>query len=160
MLRRKMRVTDRRPMSLPIGVLQRVPERVPDRSPANALLEKSLVNLCVLGELKEGDKLAFTYDGFYLLQRPVGRIGTLWTSISRVVSRTSRWQSLERINNLIDSTTFFRDLDDRERIEEAVQGAIPGLRALQRTYSDDALFVQNIEVLVDRVQRSFSLKKD
>ena len=152
MIRRKLRVADR----LPISVIQ----RAPDRTPANALLEKSLVNLCVLGQLKEGDKLAFTYDGFYLLQRPAGRIGTLWTSISRVVSRTSRWQSLERINDLVDSTTFFRDLDDRERIEEAVRGAIPGLRALQRTYSDDALFVQNIEVLVDRVQRSFSLKKD
>lgn len=156
MIRRKLRVADR----LPISVIQRAPDRIPDRTPANALLEKSLVNLCVLGQLKEGDKLAFTYDGFYLLQRPAGRIGTLWTSISRVVSRTSRWQSLERINDLVDSTTFFRDLDDRERIEEAVRGAIPGLRALQRTYSDDALFVQNIEVLVDRVQRSFSLKKD
>ena len=156
MIRRKLRVADR----LPISAIQRAPDRIPDRTPANALLEKSLVNLCVLGQLKEGDKLAFTYDGFYLLQRPAGRIGTLWTSISRVVSRTSRWQSLERINDLVNSTTFFRDLDDRERIDEAVRGAIPGLRALQRTYSDDALFVQNIQVLVDRVQRSFSLKKD
>jgi hypothetical protein len=64
------------------------------------------------------------------------------------------------VNDLIDSTTFFRDREDRERVEEAVRGALPGLRALQRTYADDALFVQNLEVLTDRIQRGFSQIKE
>jgi hypothetical protein len=144
------------------ALLDRQPERPITRrhTPANALLEKALVNLCVIGQLREGDKLAFTADGFYLLQRPVGRVQSVWTTLSRLVSRTSRWQTLERVNDLIDSTTFFRDREDRERVEEAVRGALPGLRALQRTYADDALFVQNLEVLTDRIQRGFSQIKE
>jgi hypothetical protein len=34
------------------------------------------------------------------------------------------------------------------------------MRALQRTYADDALFCQNITVLTDRVNRRFNIKKD
>lgn len=148
MLRRKSRT----------GVEKHVVVR--QQTPANALLEKALINLCVIGQLREGDRLAFTSDGFFLLQRPAGRIGLIWTTVSRVVSRTSRWQTLERVNDLVNSTTFFREREDRERIDDAVRGALPGLRALQRTYSDDALVVQNLEVLTDRIQRGFATRKE
>ena len=56
-------------------------------SRGNALLEKALVNLRVTGQLQEGDRLAFTTDGFFLLQRPSSRLATLLNSLSRAVSR-------------------------------------------------------------------------
>jgi hypothetical protein len=128
-------------------------------SRGNALLEKALVNLRVTGQLQEGDRLAFTTDGFFLLQRPSSRIATLLNSLSRAVSRTSRWETLARVNELISSAELFHSREDRERVDEAVREALPGMQALQRTYSDDALFVQNVCVLTDRVQRRFNIGK-
>ena len=126
----------------------------------NALLEKALVNLRVLGQLQEGDRLAFTTDGFFLLQRPSSRVAVIFNSITRIVSRTSRWETLARVNELVANSELFHSREDKERVDEAVREAMPGLRSLQRTYADDALFVQNIEVLMDRVQRHFAIKKD
>ena len=128
-------------------------------SRGNALLEKALVNLRVLGQLQEGDRLAFTSDGFFLLQRPSSRLATLLNSISRVVARTSRWETLARVNELVSNAELFYVREDRERVEEAVREALPGMQSLQRTYADDALFVQNICVLTDRVHRRFDVAK-
>lgn len=128
-------------------------------TPANVLLEKTLVNLRVLGQLREGDKLSFSADGFFLLQRPLSRVAVVFFMVSRAVSRTSRWETLARVNEVIGAAQMYHTREDRERVQEAVRDAMPGLRALQRTYSDDALLVQSLEVLVDRVRRHFGFER-
>jgi hypothetical protein len=127
---------------------------------SNELLEKALVNLRVIGQLQEGDRLGFTANGFFLLQRPTSRFAVALNSLSRIVSRTSRWETLARVNELVGNAELFYSREDRERIEEAVREALPGMRALQRTYAEDALFCQNICVLSDRVHRRFGIKND
>lgn len=124
--------------------------------PANALLEKVLVNLRVLSQVQEGDRLAFTADGFFLLQRPATRATALWTTVARVLSRTSRWETLARVSELVGAAQMFREREDRERVHAAVGAAVGGIEALQRTYAGDALLVQNLEVLLDRTRRSFA----
>jgi hypothetical protein len=124
--------------------------------PANALLEKVLVNLRVLSQVQEGDRLGFTADGFFLLQRPATRATALWTTVARLLSRTSRWETLARVSELIGAAQMFREREDRERVHAAVSAAVGGIEALQRTYSGDALLVQNLEVLLDRTRRSFA----
>jgi hypothetical protein len=145
MTRKRERERDKESVSLPRG---------------NELLEKALVNLRVLGQLQEGDRLGFTANGFFLLQRPSSRFAFALNSLTRIVMRTSRWETLARVNELVGNADLFHSREDRERVEEAVREALPGMRALQRTYADDALFCQNITVLTDRVNRRFNIKKD
>lgn len=119
------------------------------------IVEKLLVNLRVLSQLDEGDKLDYTASGHFLPQKP-GR----WTWALRVVKRLNRWDTLAKVHDVVataEAMEFHNNGEDRVRIQTALRGSIHGLRNLQATYREDTLFFQSIEVLLERIGQRYGL---
>ena len=119
------------------------------RSVASQIVEKLLVNLRVISQLTEGDKLDFSASGHFVPQKP-----DFWTSALRFIKRTDRWYILGKVQETINSAEIMRNSNggiDSERIDKALKLSVHGLRNLQLTYADDVLFYQNIEVLLERI---------
>lgn len=127
-----------------------------ERLVVSSVLEKSLVNLCVLSELKVGDKLGRDDHGNFMIMKPSWR-----TTAERTTKNMNRFQTLEQIKDLIGSTeNSIREAAFNDpRIRPSLINAIHGLRNLQKTYQEDALFKSGIEVLLHRVEYRYNLKK-
>lgn len=128
------------------------------RSVASQIVEKLLVNLRVIAQLQEGDKLDFNAQGQFVPQRP-----DLWTSAIRFIKRTDRWYTLSKVQETINSAEIMQDHDagvDKERICKALKLCVHGLRNIQLTYQDDVLFYQNIEVLLERLQSRYQIRRN
>lgn len=132
-------------------------ERAERRSVSSQIVEKILVNLRVISQLSEGDKIDFTAQGHFVPLKP-----EYWTSIYRFVRRMSRWDALAKIQELVSSAEIMEGHDDnvdQERIEYALRSSVHGLRNLQLTYSSDTLFYQSLEVLLERIANRYRLKE-
>lgn len=126
------------------------------RSVASQIVEKLLVNLRVIAQLQEGDKMDYNAQGQFVPQKP-----DLWTSALRFLKRTDRWYTLSKIQETINSAEIMQDHDegvDKERICKALKLCVHGLRNIQLTYQDDVLFYQNIEVLLERLQNRYKIE--
>jgi hypothetical protein len=131
------------------------PQLAPPRNVASQIVEKLLVNLGVLSQIREGEKVEFTPAGYFVPQRP-GRL----TSLMRLFWRVDRWDTMSKISEAIATAEIMEYHDgavDRDRIEAAMRKSVHGLRNLQRTYTDDTLFVQNLEVMLERVGKRYRL---
>lgn len=123
---------------------------------ASQIIEKLLVNLRVLSQIGEGDKLEFTAQGNFIPQKP-----EYWTSFYRFVKRIDRWYTLEKIQDTVSSAEIMEYHDegvDQNRIENALKLSVHGLRNLQLTYKEDTLFYQSVEVLLERIANRYKLK--
>jgi hypothetical protein len=123
---------------------------------ASQIIEKLLVNLRVLSQISEGDKLEFTAQGNFIPQKP-----EYWTSMYRFVKRIDRWYTLEKIQDTVSSAEIMEHHNegvDQNRIENALKLSVHGLRNLQLTYKEDTLFFQSIEVLLERIANRYKLK--
>lgn len=129
-----------------------------DREPRNVasqIIEKILVNLRVISQLREGDKMDFSAQGNFVPMHP-----TYWTVASRTLKRMSRWDTLSKVQECVSSAEIMENHDngiDKERVENALKLSIHGLRNLQLTYQDDVLFYQSIEVLLERISNRYHL---
>ena len=126
------------------------------RNVASQIVEKLLVNLRVIAQLQEGDKMDYNAQGQFIPQKP-----DVWTSALRFFKRTDRWYTLNKIQETINSAEIMQDHDngvDKERICKALKLCVHGLRNIQLTYQDDVLFYQNIEVLLERLQNRYALQ--
>ena len=122
---------------------------------SSQIVEKILVNLRVISQLGEGDKLQFTANGHFVPLKPV-----YWTPLYRFVHRIDRWTTLSRVQETVNSAEIMEnhgDGVDQKRIEAALKASIHGLRNLQLTYHDDVLFYQSIEVLLERIASRYEL---
>ena len=122
---------------------------------ASQIIEKLLVNLRVLAQLYEGDKLEFTAQGNFVPQKP-----EYWTSAYRFFKRIDRWDTLQKIQDTVSSAEIMENHNDgvdQERIENALKLSVHGLRNLQLTYKEDTLFYQSIEVLLERIANRYKL---
>ena len=118
-----------------------------ERMVVSSVLEKSLVNLGVVAEIKVGDKISRTADGNFVIQKPS------WvTTMYRLFRGVDRWQMLTHLSNLVKDTEngIHGDYND-PRIERALVHAVHGFRNLQKTYNSDELFRSTIEVLLGRI---------
>ena len=123
---------------------------------ASQIIEKLLVNLRVLAQIGEGDKLEFTAQGNFIPQKP-----EYWTSFYRFVRRIDRWYILDKIQDTVSSAEimeYHNDGIDQKRVENALKLSVHGLRNLQLTYKEDTLFFQSIEVLLERIANRYKLK--
>lgn len=119
------------------------------RGVVSQIVEKLLVNLRVVSQLNEGDKLDFNAQGNFVPQKP-----DIWTTALRFLKRVDRWYILGKVQETVNSAEIMRNHDngiDSERIDKALKLSVHGLRNLQLTYADDVLFYQNIEVLLERI---------
>lgn len=125
------------------------------RNVASQIIEKILVNLRVISQLKEGDKLDFSAQGHFIPMAP-----DYWTSAIRLLKRMTRWDTLNKIQECVSSAEIMENHDngvDRDRIENALKLSIHGLRNLQLTYKEDVLFYQSIEVLLERISNRYHI---
>lgn len=126
------------------------------RNVSSQIVEKILVNLRVISQLEEGDKLEFTAQGHFVPLKP-----EYWTSLYRFVKRTSRWETLTRVQELVSSAEIMENHDDgvdQRRVEAALRSCVHGLRNLQLTYQTDVLFYQSLEVLLERIGNRYRLQ--
>lgn len=125
------------------------------RNVASQIIEKILVNLRVISQLKEGDKLDFSAQGHFVPMPP-----DYWTSALRLIKRVSRWDTLNKIQECVSSAEIMENHDngvDRERIQRALKLSVHGLRNIQLTYKEDVLFYQSIEVLLERIANRYKM---
>ena len=125
---------------------------------ASQIVEKLLVNLRVLAQLNEGDKLDFTAKGHFVPMKP-----DYWTIAFRFFRRMDRWDTLQKIQETVGSAEIMEGHGhgiDKERIERALKLSIHGLRNLQLTYKEDTLFFQSIEVLLERIGNRYRLNSN
>lgn len=133
-------------------------DRTPPRNVASQIIEKILVNLRVLSQLQEGDKLDFSPQGNFVPMPP-----DYWTTALRTLRRLSRWDTLSKIQECVSSAEIMENHDhgvDKERIRNALKLSVHGLRNLQLTYKEDVLFYQSIEVLLERIGNRYKLSDD
>ena len=126
------------------------------RNVASQIVEKLLVNLRVIAQLQEGDKMDYNAQGQFVPQKP-----DIFTSAMRFFKRTDRWYTLTKIQETINSAEIMQDHNngiDKDRICRALKLCVHGLRNIQLTYQDDVLFYQNIEVLLERLQGRYHLQ--
>jgi hypothetical protein len=124
-----------------------------ERTVISSVLEKALVNLGVLSDMRIGDKLDRTPNGNFVIQKPCW-----YTTISRQVKGVNRQQTLELVSDLIGGTeNSIRDGYNDPRIRKALIHSIHGLRNMQTTYEGDSLFRATIEVLLQRIKMRYNL---
>jgi len=121
----------------------------------SSIVDKTLINLDVLSRVTQGDKLYKQTDGSLAIQRP-------WRLLflQRTIMMVSRWDSHTHIQDLVQQAEFlfqYGDPADRGRIQETLTRAVHGLRSLQKTYEDDALFVSTMEVMIRRIGLRFGV---
>lgn len=120
------------------------------------VIEKTLVNLSVLAKLEAGDKLDWTPNGHFMIQKP-----SRWTSALRFIKSNDRWKTLEHINEVVTtSETLEQMCVSSDRLRTALIKCIHGLRNLQVTYADDILFLSNLNVLIDRLAEKYELVEE
>lgn len=119
-----------------------------------AVIDKTLVNLNVLAKIEEGDKLDWTHDGKFVIQKP-----TWVTAGVRFLKRTNRWVTLEHINDVINNAELIEEHGGRahQRVSRATAQSVHGLRNLQATYKDNPTVAESIQVLIDRIQERYNL---
>ena len=121
----------------------------------NAIVEKILVNLRVISSLKIGDKIAVTAENNFVPQTP-----SLITSAFRFLKGTNRWNVFYKVQDCVASAEVMESHNneiEKERIRKALVIAVHGLRNWQLTYSEDTLFFQSIEVLIERIAQRCDL---
>jgi hypothetical protein len=121
----------------------------------NAIVEKLLVNLRVISSLKIGEKIEVTAENNFIPQTP-----SLLTSAWRFVKGTNRWSVFTKVQDCVASAEVMESHDsgiEKDRIRKALVMAVHGLRNWQLTYSDDTLFFQSIEVLIERIAQRCDL---
>lgn len=125
------------------------------RHVASQIIEKILVNLRVISQLREGDKLDFNAQGNFVPMPP-----DYWTTAIRTLKRVDRWDTLAKIQECVSSAEIMENHDDgvdQERIQRALKLSVHGLRNIQLTYKEDVLFYQSIEVLLERIARRYKM---
>lgn len=120
------------------------------------VIEKTLVNLSVLAKLEAGDKLDWTPNGHFIIQKP-----SRWTSALRFIKSNDRWKTLDHVNDVITTAETLEQMNAAsERLRTALIKCIHGLRNLQVTYNDDILFTSNLNVLLERLGDKYDLSED
>jgi hypothetical protein len=121
----------------------------------SSVLEKALVNLGVLAQVRAGDKVARDARGYFSMQKPSWR-----TVLTRLLARADRRQTLEQIEDLVGGVenSIRSGAFNDPRVRPALLDAVHGLRNLQLTYGDDELFTSGINVLLRRLEFRFGLK--
>lgn len=124
------------------------------RSVMTAVIDKTLINLSVLAKVEEGDKLGWTSDGKFIIQKP-----TWLTTGMRFLRGIDRWITLEHINDVINNAELIEEHGNvaQGRIARALAQSVHGLKNLQATYKDNATVSESIQVIIDRLGERYNL---
>ena len=119
-----------------------------------AVIDKTLINLNVLAKVEEGDKLGWTNDGKFVIQKP-----TWMTTGLRFLSGMDRWTTLDHINDVINNAELIEEHGNvaQGRISRALAQCVHGLRNLQATYKENATVSESIQVVIDRLGERYNL---
>mmetsp|Transcript_12791 Transcript_12791/g.37547 ORF Transcript_12791/g.37547 Transcript_12791/m.37547 type:complete len:176 (+) Transcript_12791:1771-2298(+) len=114
------------------------------------------VDLSVLGQLAEGDKLAVLPDGSMSIEPPT-RLQGVWRSIaggSREETVTKVWSvvTVDLFEAVIVARRGGFDAFDSERLAEGVQSAIRGVEALMLTYAGDSVTCAKLTFLRSKLE--------
>ena len=154
------------PPPLSEAVVHRVPTRPPaeaftsavNKSVVSSIIEKTLINLSVIAQLQEGDKLDMRSDGAFVIQKP-----SYYLFLHRMSRFVSRWTTHTQIQELVASAEFMYENNEgveAERLRRAIIETVHGFRNLQKTYADDALYQASIKVLIQRIGSRFDIPED
>ena len=119
-------------------------------------LDKILINLDVISEVKEGQKLHLLKSGFFEIQDP----GFLVSGI-RFFYNLNRQQTIEQIKMIIQIYEIFfeKQKEKRELISLHFEKSLIGLKNLKLTYKTDVLFVANINLIIKKIKIKFLQNK-
>ncbi len=124
------------------------------RAVVTSIIEKALVNLDVLSQVEVGDKLGWTASGHFVIQKP-----TYFTVAMRFINRCDRWNTLNRIQDVISTAETMENVQDTERLKVALRKSIHGIRNLQMTYDGDVLMTSSLNVLLQRLGERYGLQE-
>jgi hypothetical protein len=119
------------------------------------ILDKVLVNLRLISNLEEGDKLEKTKTGYMIIAKP-GYTTAAW----RFLGRFDRWSTLADIERLLRNAKSLVDLNEPGTFQSLRDGfrlATKGLKNLKLTYVNDTLFCSRVDVMLDRLSRRYGI---
>ena len=131
-----------------------IPSPVRTKTVVTSIIEKALINLDVLSKIEVGDKLGWTSNGHFVIQKP-----GYWTTAMRVVNRSDRWVTLNHIQDVISTAETMDSVQVSERLRAALHVCIHGIRNLQLTYDGDELMTSSLTVLLHRLGERYGLEQ-
>ena len=109
----------------------------------------TILNLKIVSRVRAFDRLDTTtqifkiYNASFIIPQWVYR---WWT-------RSSRAQDVTRLESLYKNAFEICDSDDRNMVINDLEQSLSGLKALSKTYEDDATTQSRIEVIMDHIAK-------
>ena len=114
---------------------------------------RTVVNLKVLGQINDHERLTID-GGLFTIQRvPRGQFGRFWNWVTRTFTTQSREHTLMHMEFLIRDTERYAENNPDNTIVDTLPGVVSGLQSLQRTYIQDVATTSALEFIEQRFQK-------
>jgi len=109
---------------------------------------RTVVNLKVLAEVKDHERLTIDMGVFSIQHVSRGRMARVWNWLYRYSSGNSRRNMITHLDFLSRDCEHFRS---HQTILDCIPDAVKGLKSLRRTYADDVATTASIEFIENRL---------